>query len=80
MHRQKRMPFGWLSISVRIVEPVVVKADMDSKRELRGEIPSSIKGIAPKTAASKPAQSNNRKTFFAHPVLFGFVGEQDESR
>ncbi|OPY21884.1 MAG: hypothetical protein A4E24_00321 [Methanomethylovorans sp. PtaU1.Bin093] len=49
--RQKRILREWLSMSSRILAPVVVKPDMVSKKALRGDIPSTMNGMAPKIIA-----------------------------
>ena len=65
--RQKFMPMGRASISVRIVEPVVVKPETTSKKAswYFGMQPEITKGRAPKADQSSQASATTTKPSFA---------------
>ena len=62
-HRQKLIPIGRLSISCRIVEPVVVKPDTVSKNAsmYAGMLPEMTNGSAPKADHRSQASATMAK-------------------
>jgi hypothetical protein len=69
---QNSRPCEWASISTNIVDPVVVKPDIDSKKESIGGMEEKRYGREPKIAAKSHPRATIRRASLSNIVLSSF--------